>query len=108
MFITINGDKTLGGNLARGIKDQQKKKDGKKKEKKKRKKELLGRGFVFINLFIAGMLARRAEQVCAAASKMLRLTAVLLLALILHLGSESPTGTLSRCVIKLNLEGVQV
>lgn len=106
MFITINGDKTLGGNLARGIKDQQKKK--KEGRKKKRKKELLGRGSVFINLFIAGMLARRAEQVCAAASKMLRLTAVLLLALILHLGSESPTGTLSRCVIKLNLEGVQV
>lgn len=94
--------------MQEALKISKKKKRWEKKRKKKRKKELLGRGSVFINLFIAGMLARRAEQVCAAASKMLRLTAVLLLALILHLGSESPTGTLSRCVIKLNLEGVQV
>lgn len=48
------------------------------------------------------------EQVCASASKMLQPTAVLVLALILHLHSESPRGVLSRCVIDLNLEGAQV
>lgn len=48
------------------------------------------------------------EQVCASASKMLQPTAVLVLALILHLHSESPRGTLSRCAIDLNLKGVQV
>lgn len=46
--------KLLGANLARGIKIS----EGKKK--KKRKKEQLGRGSVFINLFIAGVPVRRA------------------------------------------------
>lgn len=48
------------------------------------------------------------EQVCVSASKMLQRTAVLVLALILHLHSESPRGVRSRCVIDLNLEGAQV
>jgi len=41
MFITINGDKTLGGNLARGIKVKQKKKRRKKKEKRKERRSCL-------------------------------------------------------------------
>lgn len=48
------------------------------------------------------------EQVCASARKMLQPTAVLMLALILHLLSESPRGMWSRCVIDLNLKGAQV
>lgn len=48
------------------------------------------------------------EQVCASASKMLQPTAVIVLALILHLHSESPRGMLSRCVIDLNLKGAWV
>lgn len=39
---------------------------------------------------------------------MLQPTAVQVLALILHLHSESPRGMLSRCAIDLNLEGAQV